>query len=1142
MQLRICRLFALLIFLFFSCGEEKETNRAISKEKLSEYVITSEGDTIPTGKPIPLVKTPVNLDSANRTTVVPLKKPPKVVPAHTNVFPAEEPEIVPIEWETFIPGENGIPKPRVVKADSIVKPALTTEPISALPPKRVKESLFDIYTLNTSEGLLTPSPTAMAKDSKGNIWITTNASGGLSRYDGQTFTHYTYQEGLKGFALTCLFIDKNDFIWMVNWSGDLIRFDGQNFTTFLSEEDLFHGQIWSIIQDKNGIIWIGSRANGAISFDGKRFTYYSTKEGLGYGLNYVSQVMEDSKGNIWFGSYGLTSFDGQKFTHLKIKEGVYSISEDRRGNLLMGTAQGLYKFNEKTLTKFKFSKSITANNAVINKIHEDKQQNIWLGSQKGIIKFDFKSYSLFTTKEGLGTNLIRDILEDSHGNIWIATDNGINIYQSNSFSHFNSKTGLPGNTGLQIIEDKQNNIWISTDGGISRFNGQSFHQFTINQGLRDDFTLSLLEDNKGNLWIGNNRGATQFDGKTFTHYRLGTEGLGFQVFRIVEDGQKNIWFLNGKDSKKVQVSSFDGKELSHLYTQKNRGFGRISILAADNSGNTWFGMSNSLVQNNGDSVVYYSLPKNLGIPSWLYTDNQNRMWIGGQESDIAKFDKKSYEIFTMPQGNSRGNNWISSISEDKEGNIWIGSLKNGVMILTPSSNSHLKDYKLRFLNQEDGLLSSVVNSLYNDSKNRMWIGTTSGVSYLDLNKFKFPSEPPKSVTIARIDINQQYIDYRKLADSSYREELPFNDDLSQAFDSVVDFYNYPTTITLPYDLNQLTFHFSAIDWAAPQKIQYRYKIEELGEEWSRFSPESKATYRNLSHDTYTLKVQAIGAAQEESEIFSYTFTILPPWWYTWWAYAIYAAITAALLFLLYRYLLNQQLERAESKRLKELDEVKTLLYTNITHEFRTPLTVVQGMAQKIQSSPQTWVEKGSDMILRNSRHLLRLVNQMLDLSKLESGKLSLNLIQADITPYLHYLVDSFDSYAETKGVGLHLLPKTHELVMDYDPERLMDITSNLLSNAIKFTPEGRNVYVSYFKENESLILEVRDTGAGISEEKLPYIFDRFYQVDSSGYTKGRRNRNWTCANQGIGSAHERKNYSRKHRRARQYIYRSSTNH
>ncbi|MCB0852471.1 MAG: hybrid sensor histidine kinase/response regulator, partial [Bacteroidetes bacterium] len=207
------------------------------------------------------------------------------------------------------------------------------------------------------------------------------------------------------------------------------------------------------------------------------------------------------------------------------------------------------------------------------------------------------------------------------------------------------------------------------------------------------------------------------------------------------------------------------------------------------------------------------------------------------------------------------------------------------------------------------------------------------------------------------------------------------------------------------------------------------------------------------------------------------------------------------VYVFYRYQLSSRLEHAENLRLKELDSVKSRLYTNITHEFRTPLTVINGMAEQIIEP-----EESRKMILHNSQHLLRLVNQMLDLAKLESGKLELNLVLGNIIAYLQYLVESFHSFAASKNIELVFYPEMGEFLMDYDEEKLQHIISNLLSNAIKFSPEGSKIILHVSedktKDSEFLLIKVKDKGIGIAPDKLPHIFDRFYQVDDSSTRKG----------------------------------------
>jgi signal transduction histidine kinase/CheY-like chemotaxis protein len=247
-------------------------------------------------------------------------------------------------------------------------------------------------------------------------------------------------------------------------------------------------------------------------------------------------------------------------------------------------------------------------------------------------------------------------------------------------------------------------------------------------------------------------------------------------------------------------------------------------------------------------------------------------------------------------------------------------------------------------------------------------------------------------------------------------------------------------------------------------------------------------------------------AQVWSEPLSYTFTVLSPWWFTWWAWCLWVGLGAGLLYWFYRFQLGRRLAEAEAYRLRELDQVKNHLYTNITHEFRTPLTIINGVAGQLQSQASESVKRGLKMISRNGRQLLRLVNQMLDLAKLESGSLPVRLVQGDIIIYLRYLAESFHSYAQSRNIDLHFQTGLEAYVVDYDREKMLHIVSNLLSNAVKFTPANGKVYfrvAEIIQDNTAFLqIQVKDSGIGIAAEKLPHIFDRFYQVDTSATRSG----------------------------------------
>ena len=326
------------------------------------------------------------------------------------------------------------------------------------------------------------------------------------------------------------------------------------------------------------------------------------------------------------------------------------------------------------------------------------------------------------------------------------------------------------------------------------------------------------------------------------------------------------------------------------------------------------------------------------------------------------------------------------------------------------------------------------------------------------------------------------------------------------------------SITLPYQDNILSFGFSALHFHHIEGVNYKYMLEGFDKKWKELSDkEQRVTYTNLSPRTYTFKAiagNADGFWTKEEDGLSILLTILPPWYRSWWAYLSYIVAIGIVFLGIRRYELRRKLAQAEALHFKELDLVKSRLYTNITHEFRTPLTIILGMAAQVKSDPKNWFNEGLQLINRNGKQLLNLVNQLLDLSKLESGKMPLKLINSDIVSFLQYLTESFHSYADSKDIRLHFMSGLDELLMDYDPEKLQNVVSNLISNAIKFTPAGGDVYIGLAVSNgpqevsndgrrkkrsasNCLLLTIKDTGIGIAAENLPHIFERFYQVDAS---------------------------------------------
>jgi signal transduction histidine kinase/ligand-binding sensor domain-containing protein/CheY-like chemotaxis protein/AraC-like DNA-binding protein len=1022
-----------------------------------------------------------------------------------------------------------------------VVPAIQPESEVALLPQIKDAAITNLQYLDVEQGMPSSNILSIAEDRNGNFWFGT-WEGGVSKYDGAGFTTYTEKEGLSSNTVWTIEEDRSGNLWFGTEGGGVSKYDGSGFTHYSEKEGLSSKTVLSIVEDHNGNLWFGSRGGGVSKFNGMGFTHFTEKEGLS--SNRVLSIAEDRRGNLWFGTEGggVSKFDGKGFTHYTEKDGlssnqVWSIVEDRKGNLWFGTeGGGVSKFDGDRFTHLMEKDGLGSN--TVRSIVEDRIGNLWFGSDGGgVSKYDGEGLINFSEKEGLSSNRVLSIVEDRIGKLWFGTDGGgVSKYDEKGFSLFTEKEGLSSNRVRSILEDRNGNLWFGTwGGGVIKYDGKELTQFTGKEGIRSNSVWSIIEDRNRNLWFGTGDGGVlKYDGERFTYYTE-KEGLSSNtVWSILEDKNGNLWF--GTDGG--GVSKYDGEGFTHFTEKQGLSNNRVLSIVEDRNGNLWFGTwGGGVSKYDGKGFTHYTEKEGLSSNRvWsILEDRSGNLWIGTGGSGVSKFDGKEFTHYTEKEGLS--SNIVRSIVENKQVpngiEIYLGTEKGISKMIIPSKpNSNVEVSSIQVFEKQDGLksLDALFSSAFIDSKNQAWWGMGKNLTMLDLNNQHQPVKDPPTVYLRQLAINEQFIDYHNLRDQ-LGSEIKFH--------GVKQFENYPLLLEVPYKKNHLTFLFSAIDWSALHKIRYSYRMLGLDDRWSIPSFEPKADFRNLPYGTFIFQLRAIGESGEWSKPFEYSFTIRPPWWQTWWAYLVYSILFGVAVWNVHLYQKGKvvQVERqkaqikeleqakqiekaylilkstqdqliqserianlaqqAEALRLKELDSVKTKLYTNITHEFRTPLTIILGVANQVLDNPSEHLKKGLKMIIRNGRNLLMLVNQMLDLSKLESGKLSLQYHNSDVISFLGYIVDSFYSFAESKGIQIHFISVKEQLNMDFDEVRFQQIVSNIISNALKFTPDGGHVYVSTDTKNDSFILKIKDTGIGINEMDLPHIFDRFFQADDS---------------------------------------------
>ncbi|MEM9823108.1 MAG: ATP-binding protein, partial [Bacteroidota bacterium] len=601
----------------------------------------------------------------------------------------------------------------------------------------------------------------------------------------------------------------------------------------------------------------------------------------------------------------------------------------------------------------------------------------------------------------------------------------------------------------------------------------------IDVSTLDDSMVGLFTDGEGSEYATRGGKAVSMVGPSLYRVVLPT----FDD-RMVMDAQQNIWRAND-----------DNIQLLDITKGIEQGWKVMTDYPASEKGAI-------------DLEVFYYAPKG------------HQLWMGGKEGNLWSYDIASQ---TMRQHDSLEEK-ILTIHEMSNGNIWIGT--EGTLLQLDADLTLLKAYK-----KEDGLFEDLGPFLV-EGDSVLWLNVERGLlrfhlatetveGYgekegipLDL-KIGWPLS--KGSGIYAMEQNNGSgactIDFKALGKSV--KERYRNPQLVASFIEYMDdeqgqIYSYTTINNIPefhFEAHEtlLKMEYAATDYTQSNSIQYSYRLKGLDDRWSIPSPFNFTRFTTLPSGQYDFQVKA----QTESGIayanqLNVKLVIQPPWWRTTEAYLLYSILLAGLIYLLFAFFkrrlqLQNELKRQEeeAERLKELDSFKSKLYTNLTHEFRTPLTVILGMAEKVRSEPRNFLEEGTHLIERNGKNLLRLINQLLDMSKLENQSFQLQLQQGDIIPYLQYITESFHSYANGKNLALRFFSAEESVLMDFDTEQIKQVMTNLISNAIKFTPSGGEVKVRIIKEGTDLQIDVKDNGIGIPQAALPHIFERFYQVDDS---------------------------------------------
>mgnify|MGYP002640654645 CR=1 FL=1 len=1016
-------------------------------------------------------------------------------------------------------------------------------------------------TYSAENGLPGMSMTAVMQDSKGFIWI--GSSEGLFRYDGYNFKGYSNIPGdstsLSQNAIWEIVEDHSGILWIGTEEGGLNAFNPATevFTRYTHDPNdstsLSDGYIMTIVEDNDHTIWVGTTKGGLSRLNRKtgKFDRFinNPNDSTSISGNYIGAIYEDMNKNFWIGTrggHGLNLFDRETDTFIGLHLDptgevefppafVTGIVEVEPGQFLISSlGRGMYKMTpniqgDKSTIRYEhiqFTHNIEGASSIF-RIVQGPLGNYWLSTWGGgMFMFDPDDFSLNQYTSGpesssLSNIFVFDIAIDRSGTLWAATDYGLNKadLRRKQFWRYEIDPDLMLQENVhKIIEGQDGTVWIAS-GGIGRINGgivpgekpeiiPYVHDPKDKHSLPDGTVQTIFEDSHGNLWLGMRLGGlAYFDSRTnkFTSFKHDPEdstSLSHDIVASVyEDRWGTIWVGTlGFGLDRLDYWDKSGKAtFSHFKFNIDESLGadylRIWAMLEDKEGLLWIGTRGGLIhydQINNIVLENFRFDENdqnsLGDSNvnHLYMDTQGNLWLSTFSGGLNKYlpTEKKFRRYKMEDGLS--SNIVSGVFEDASGFLWIATNK-GFCRFDPETETFRQYYNT------DGIGTQNFSTGFQSKSGLVYMGGSQGITFFDPAKIQDNPVPPQIELTNFLLFNESV--------SIQTEDSPLTRNIA-----------YADTLILSYKENVLSFEFAALHYSNPAQNTYSYQLEGFDEDWFDVGDKREITYTNLDPGAYAFKVKGsnsdgLWSDQERSLV----LIIDPPWWKTWWAYLIYLSSALFLLAFIRRYELNRQqykrrleLEQIEAQKLLEIDALKSRFFTNISHEFRTPLTIILGQLDILmEKSRDTDLKHKLGVAHNNGQRLLQLINQLLDLSKLEAKRMRLKVSRNDLIPLVNNLLSSFQSLAEQRGLTLEFSSDTKNLEIYFEPELLERVFLNLISNAIKFTPSKGHIRVVIQSQEPSLVatntvsISVVDNGVGIPQDRVAHIFDRFYQVDDT---------------------------------------------
>jgi signal transduction histidine kinase/ligand-binding sensor domain-containing protein/DNA-binding response OmpR family regulator len=1007
--------------------------------------------------------------------------------------------------------------------------------------------------LSTQQGLSNNFISSICQDREGFLWFGT--ADGLNKFDGYQFTKFQFDpragsNTLKHTIITDVHQDHKGRLWVATMGGGLHQVDNRTGKVTVYNHPLKLSYYWDVIfnlfEDRQGILWLGTPL-GLLRFDPvtKNFTKYPMERVnhiIGQSANGDLLVEVKSRGKLFrfnrqSGRFSPILIQLPKLRHnpkvwRRAASGrqfalpyqrdkpvsPYAFLLDKGGQLWIGTeGDGLFwaKMTGDTLRPVAYNPKGLVYQAIYESgLYEDNAGFLWVCSPDGLQRIHPETHELVNYQSdgiqpgSLSSNDVHAILRDRTGNIWIGTDNGVDqlLAHPKPFQTYparipQNQVRLPAHNFQAVLQDHTGTIWLgSIQKGLYRWvpSNQKLEHIPANPSdpnrLASDGVSTLFEDRAGQVWVSTKEALHLLDRVRGTFTRFPTQVPAM----CIDQGADGRLWIGGSVGLKGAIGCLDlatGKfryytrdvlrPKSEATLTPNRTLSHFLILdvLASRTGTIWIATARGLnrLDPATGTFTYYQAGQEYSpgklTDNWvraLYEDGQGMLWIGTNHGGLNRFDPRTARFSYFGTKDGLPSNRVVSIAPDNLGNLWLGT-GHGISRFNPSARN------FRNFDAADGLPDNEFNlGSVHSANGRLLFGSINGAVGFHASQIKENNVLPK-VYLTGLTVQQE------------RRPVPQG------------------ALELPHEGNSISFEFVALNYDTPEKNQYAFQLTGLDRDWIYCGSQRFARYTNLEPGTYTFRVKASNNDGMWNQTgASLQVIILPPWWETGWAYAGYAAILCMLIWLARRNLINRErlrselkLERLTAEKMQELDALKSDFFANLSHEFRTPLSLIKAANDSLHQQHGTDMHNSHyQLIERQAGHLLNMVNQILDLSRLESGKLALVPQSVNLSSFLLQLSRSFVPLFESRNLTFRYTVPMQTLWVSVDQDKLSGIISNLLTNATKFTPNGGQVQFSALVDDRqsdkiSLRFVVQDTGIGIPDNQLPHIFDRFFQADGS---------------------------------------------